>query len=191
MSERDRQSIREHYHVERRRKAVEIGRSAADYWKDVESNPPSGQERTTEDLAAEMFGTMSFNIKRDERLAAHKAFESTMEEYSLTPRELEIILWGDVFFDKIQNVLVEALGVDEKEVTFEATLLDDLGAEPIDFLDIYFRLDEAFGINIPRDALFPEDVLRSYDFSENPLAEKFARQLTVGDLCDVIRSLRR
>ena len=62
-------------------------------------------------------------------------------------------------FEKIQAALVDALGVDEEDVTPEATLVGDLGAESIDFLDIVFRLEKAFDIKIPRGELFPEDIL--------------------------------
>jgi len=65
----------------------------------------------------------------------------------------------DEIFQKIQGVLVDALGVDEDEVTPEATLMGDLGAESIDFLDIVFRLEKAFGIKVPREELFPAESL--------------------------------
>ena len=62
-------------------------------------------------------------------------------------------------FGKIQEVLEDALGVDDDEVTPEATLQGDLGAESIDFLDIVFRLEKAFDIKIPKGELFPEDLM--------------------------------
>jgi acyl carrier protein len=62
-------------------------------------------------------------------------------------------------FEQVREVLVDALGVDEEEVTSEATLMGDLGAESIDFLDIVFRLEKAFGIKIPREELFPAETL--------------------------------
>jgi acyl carrier protein len=62
-------------------------------------------------------------------------------------------------YDKVQATLVDALGVDEEEVTREATLQGDLGAESIDFLDIVFRLERNFGIKIPRGELFPENLM--------------------------------
>jgi acyl carrier protein len=52
------------------------------------------------------------------------------------------MLSKDEIFAKVQEVLVDALGVDDDEVTAEATLTGDLGAESIDFLDIQFRLDK-------------------------------------------------
>lgn len=64
-------------------------------------------------------------------------------------------------FQKVTTTLVDALGVDEDEVTGEATLQGDLGAESIDFLDIVFRLEKNFGIKIPRGDLFPDEKLFS------------------------------
>jgi acyl carrier protein len=61
-------------------------------------------------------------------------------------------------YTKVQGVLVDALGVDEEDVKPAATLRGDLGAESIDFLDIAFRLEKAFGIKIPRGEMFPEDI---------------------------------
>ena len=115
----------------------------------------------------------------------------------------------DEIVEKIQNALVEALGVDEEEVTPEATLVGDLGAESIDFLDIVFRLEKAFDIKIPRGELFPEDVLTNSEyvqdgrvtetglaelkkrmpfanleeFEKNPVVQDFGNLLTVADMC--------
>lgn len=62
-------------------------------------------------------------------------------------------------FDKVKDVLVDALGLDEEDVTPEATLMGDLGAESIDFLDIVFRLEKAFNIKVPREELFPAEAV--------------------------------
>jgi acyl carrier protein len=117
-------------------------------------------------------------------------------------------------FEKIQNALVEALGVDEDEVTPEATLVGDLGAESIDFLDIVFRLEKAFDIKIPRGELFPEDILTNAEyvqdgrlteaglaqlrsrmpfanldrFAQNPVVQDFGNLLTVADMCRFVES---
>jgi acyl carrier protein len=48
----------------------------------------------------------------------------------------------------VKEALVGALGVGEDEVTPEATLLGDLGAESIDLLDILFRLERKVGVKI-------------------------------------------
>ncbi|MEE2912507.1 MAG: acyl carrier protein [Planctomycetota bacterium] len=68
----------------------------------------------------------------------------------------------DDYFKKIQEVLDDALGVDEDEVTPNASLTADLGAESIDFLDIVFRLEKTFDFKISQGELFPENL------SENP-----------------------
>jgi acyl carrier protein len=65
----------------------------------------------------------------------------------------------DEVFEQVREVLVDALGVDEEEVVSEASLMGDLGAESIDFLDIVFRLEKQFGIKIPREELFPAETL--------------------------------
>jgi len=70
----------------------------------------------------------------------------------------------DEIYSKVQGVLVDALGVDEDDVTPTASLRADLGAESIDFLDITFRLEKAFTTDptkpfkIPRGELFPEEL---------------------------------
>ncbi|TWU04729.1 acyl carrier protein [Stieleria varia] len=112
-------------------------------------------------------------------------------------------------FGKVQESLVDALGVDDDEVTEEATLVGDLGAESIDFLDIVFKLEKAFGITIPREELSPEDILTNSQyvsggvvtsegmtelkrrmpwadfskFDDSPRVQDFSNLLTVGDLC--------
>lgn len=117
-------------------------------------------------------------------------------------------------YDKVKAALVDALGVDEDEVSPSATMVGDLGAESIDFLDIVFRLEKAFGIKISRGELFPEDVLSSTDyvangkvnaagiaalkarmpfadlakFEANPSVQNFANTLTVEDMVRYVQS---
>ena len=70
----------------------------------------------------------------------------------------------DEIYKKVQDVLVDALGVDAEDVTPTASLRADLGAESIDFLDITFRLEKAFTTDpahpfkIGRGELFPEEL---------------------------------
>ena len=120
----------------------------------------------------------------------------------------------DEVYKKVQTALVDALGVDEEEVTPQATMVGDLGAESIDFLDIVFKLEKAFGIEIPRKELSPEDILTNADFVQdgkvtaagiselkrrmpfvdfakfeaNPQVREFSNLLTVGDLCRYVES---
>jgi acyl carrier protein len=73
----------------------------------------------------------------------------------------------DEIFQKVKETLVDALGVDEEEVTPQATLTGDLGAESIDFLDIVFRLEKSFNIKIPPGDLFPDNILNNPQYVEN------------------------
>jgi acyl carrier protein len=65
---------------------------------------------------------------------------------------------AEQIYSKVQQVLEDALGVDPDEVKPKATLIEDLGMESIDALDIVFRLEKAFSIKIPRGELFPENL---------------------------------
>ena len=120
----------------------------------------------------------------------------------------------DEIFEKVQKALVDALGLDDDEVNRGATLVGDLGAESIDFLDIVFKLEKSFDININREELAPEDILTNADylqdgvvtadgmaelkrrmpwadmseFEQNPRVEDFSDLLTVGDLCNYVGS---
>jgi acyl carrier protein len=106
------------------------------------------------------------------------------------------------------------LGADDDEVNRGATLVGDLGAESIDFLDIVFKLEKSFDININREELAPEDILTNDDyvkdgvvtangmaelkrrmpwadmgeFEQNPRVQDFGNLLTVGDLCNYVGS---
>lgn len=117
-------------------------------------------------------------------------------------------------YAKIKDALVDALGVDADEVTPEATLTGDLGAESIDFLDIVFRLEKAFDIKIPRGELFPEGMLTDEQyvkdgkftpagvdelrkrmpfadidaFAKNPVAREFGDLFTVDMISKYIES---
>ena len=70
-------------------------------------------------------------------------------------------------FDKVKEVLTQALAVDDDEVTPEAKLSEDLGAESIDYLDITFQLEKAFGIKIPKGELLPDNLFSNPEFVQN------------------------
>jgi acyl carrier protein len=94
----------------------------------------------------------------------------------------------DEIFQKVQSTLVDALGVDEDDVTSDATLFKDLGAESIDLLDIVFRLERNFGIKIPRGELFPENIsdpelIENGRLTDKGLAE-IRQRLPFADLSD-------
>ena len=53
-------------------------------------------------------------------------------------------------FPRVADTMADALACDLEKVTLDASLINDLGAESIDFLDIVFRLERAFKVKIPR-----------------------------------------
>ncbi len=59
-------------------------------------------------------------------------------------------------FPKVAETMADALGSDTEQVKLKASLIDDLGAESIDFLDIVFRLERAFKVKIPRGKIVEE-----------------------------------
>jgi acyl carrier protein len=73
----------------------------------------------------------------------------------------------DQILEKMTEVLIDALGVDDDEVTADAKLVDDLGAESIDFLDISFRLEKTFSIKIDQGEMFPDNILSDPAFVQD------------------------
>ncbi len=65
---------------------------------------------------------------------------------------------------QVKTIIAQALRVEEAKVTPQASLIRDLGAESIDFLDIVFRLEKSFKIKIPKGELFPEKILTDARF---------------------------
>jgi len=51
--------------------------------------------------------------------------------------------------EKVKQIIVEQLGVDEAEVTPTASFIDDLGADSLDTVELVMALEEGFGIEIP------------------------------------------
>jgi acyl carrier protein len=51
--------------------------------------------------------------------------------------------------ERVKQIIVEQLGVDEGEVTATASFVDDLGADSLDTVELVMAFEEAFGIEIP------------------------------------------
>ena len=71
-------------------------------------------------------------------------------------------------FEQVKKIIVEQLGVDEEEVTMEASFIDDLGADSLDIVELIMALETEFDLEIPDSD-----------------AEKIA---TVGDAVEYIKS---
>ena len=54
-------------------------------------------------------------------------------------------------FEKVKEIIVDKLGVDEGSVKTEANFIEDLGADSLDIVDLVMALEEEFGIDIPDD----------------------------------------
>jgi acyl carrier protein len=52
-------------------------------------------------------------------------------------------------FEKVKAIIVEQLGVDESEVTMEASFIEDLGADSLDIVELVMALEEEFDLTIP------------------------------------------
>jgi acyl carrier protein len=115
-------------------------------------------------------------------------------------------------FEQVREVLVDALAEDEVEM--DSTLVDDLGAESIDLLDIVFQLEKKFDIKIDRGELIPteklddpkyvqdgkltadglamlQEALPSANletFLQNPVIQNLAKILSVKDLVHLVKS---
>mgnify|MGYP001448535645 CR=1 FL=1 len=54
-------------------------------------------------------------------------------------------------FDKVKEVVIDKLGVEEDAIKMEAHFIDDLGADSLDTVELIMELEEEFGIEIPDD----------------------------------------
>lgn len=104
-------------------------------------------------------------------------------------------------FPKVAEIVADALGCEKDEVKPNASLIDDLGAESIDFLDIVFRLERGFKVKIPRGKIVEEargdlseaqfgvdgvvsdpGLKRLKEFLSEVPAERFASPLKIADI---------
>lgn len=114
--------------------------------------------------------------------------------------------------NRVKAIISQALKADENKIDLQSSLIKDLGAESIDFLDIVFRLEKDFKIKIPKGELFPEKLLTDarfvkdgritsvgieelkkkmpsanwQEFSKNPLVSSLGDLFTVGMIVDYL-----
>ncbi|MCX5812182.1 MAG: acyl carrier protein [Proteobacteria bacterium] len=75
--------------------------------------------------------------------------------------------------EKVKEMIVEQLGVNESEVVPEAKFIDDLGADSLDIVELIMALEDAYGIEIPdEDAEKMETVGDAIKYIEQRMAEK-------------------
>ena len=70
-------------------------------------------------------------------------------------------------FDKVKEVIIDKLGVEEDKVVTEASFVDDLGADSLDTVELIMQLEEEFSIEIPdEDAETITTVKAAVDYIE-------------------------
>ena len=75
-------------------------------------------------------------------------------------------------FDKVKDVILDKLGVEESQITMEASFVDDLGADSLDTVELIMELEEEFGIEIPdEDAEKITTVQQAIDFVKSKESE--------------------
>jgi len=90
-------------------------------------------------------------------------------------------------YPTVAATVADALGCDEDEVTPQASLIEDLNAESIDFLDIVFRLERAFKIKIPRGKIVENarGALTEAEFEHNGIVTEAGFKQLRGYLSEV------
>ncbi|MEO6193670.1 MAG: acyl carrier protein [Thermoanaerobaculia bacterium] len=75
--------------------------------------------------------------------------------------------------DKVKSIIVEQLGVDEEEVTLDASFTEDLGADSLDIVELVMAFEEEFGIEIPdEEAEKISNVREAVDYIQNNAGEQ-------------------
>jgi acyl carrier protein len=70
--------------------------------------------------------------------------------------------------EKVKSIIVEQLGVDEDEVTLDASFTEDLGADSLDIVELVMAFEEEFGIEIPdEEAEKISNVREAVDYIQN------------------------
>tara|TARA_B100001029_G_C15059749_1_gene457382 strand:- start:1893 stop:2129 length:237 start_codon:yes stop_codon:yes gene_type:complete len=52
-------------------------------------------------------------------------------------------------YDKVKEIIIDKLGVDDSKITMDAKFIDDLGADSLDTVELIMQFEEEFGIEIP------------------------------------------
>lgn len=92
------------------------------------------------------------------------------------------MLTRNQIFEGVRDVLVGSLFVDRREIKPEATLMADLGAASVDFLDIAFLLERKFGVKIRTRNFAPEDMFENGDLESDMLTERGMNRVAAGQL---------
>ena len=76
-------------------------------------------------------------------------------------------------FEKIKEIIIDKLGVEESKITMDAHFIDDLGADSLDTVELIMKMEEEFDIEIPdEDAEKISTVGNAVEYVNKKLAEK-------------------
>ena len=74
------------------------------------------------------------------------------------------------YYDKVKEIIVDILGVEQSKITLEAHFINDLGADSLDTVELIMQFEEEFGIEIPdEEAEHLLSVGQAIDFISNKL----------------------
>lgn len=91
-------------------------------------------------------------------------------------------------FIKIQDILTESLALEKEEVSSKSLLINDLGMDSIDFLDIIFSLERTFEVDLKNSEL--TSLTRRYMGKEDEIAEKYIAKKDIDQLMDWLPGLK-
>ena len=77
----------------------------------------------------------------------------------------------NVIFEKVQEVVAEQLGIAKDTITVESSIIEDLGADSLDVIEMLMTLEDEYGITIPD--------------------EEISTVKTIGQICDVIQKCKK
>lgn len=84
-----------------------------------------------------------------------------------------------MIFDKVKEILMDQLDVEEEKVTMEASIVDDLGADSLDLVDMVMSLEEEFDVEIPDDQVV--SMASEINNPSNSIIPRIISRITLGD----------
>ena len=94
----------------------------------------------------------------------------------------------DDVFPTLRKMIAESLALDEAEITLESRLIDDLGADSLDFVDLMFAIEKAFGVKLREADL---NFLTGLDFSSpTVMKDGFLTSETVTAIAPLLPALQ-
>ncbi len=88
-----------------------------------------------------------------------------------------------VAFDRVADIIAETASIPREKITPESHVIDDLGIDSLDFLDIVFALDKEYGINIPF-----EDWMQKVNAGEAKATDFFIMQALVDKIDALVKA---